>query len=215
MEMNTPSNAVIAQQDIQDIPDTDRNGATLRANTYGLLASLLAKPAGEELLQRLSAIEVTTEQESSGIAGTWPLLKLAAEHSNVKALDDEFHDLFIGVGCGELVPYASWYLSGYMMDKPLALLREDLRVLGFERPPEITEPEDHAATLCEVMAALIQSEDVNQATQRYFFTEHMAPWMGAFFGDLQEAESAVFYRAVGRLGREFIALEQRYLSMRV
>jgi len=215
MEMNTQSYAASVQQGIQNTPDTDREGATLRANTYGLLAALLAKPPAEELRQRLSAIEVMGEQESFGIGGTWPLLKLAAEHSNVKALDDEFHDLFIGVGCGELVPYASWYLSGYMMDKPLALLREDLRVLGFERPPEITEPEDHAATLCEVMAALIQSEDVNQSTQRYFFNEHLAPWMGAFFGDLQQAESAVFYKAVGRLGKEFIALEQRYLSMRV
>lgn len=215
MDMNTQSYAASVQKGIQNTPDADIDGATLRANTYRLLAVLLAKPPEEELRQRLLEIEVSPRQESSGIAGAWALMKLAAEHSSVKALDGEFHDLFIGVGCGELVPYASWYLTGFMMDKPLALLREDLSTLGFERPLEITEPEDHAATLCEVMTVLIQSEDVTEATQRYFFNEHLAPWIGAFFGDLQEADSAVFYRAVGRLGREFIAMEQRYLSMRV
>lgn len=214
MEMNRQANMAIDQR-----PGADHavavDAALLRANTYSLLAALLSGPPNEPLRQRLLSIELPLEQNGGGIAGAWPLLRLATEHSNVSALDDEYHALFIGVGCGELVPYGSWYLTGFMMDKPLALLRQELRALGFERPPGVTEPEDHAATLCEVMAELIRSGDENESTQRHFFSEHLAPWLGEFFEDLQQAESAVFYRAVGRLGREFVSLERRYLSMRV
>lgn len=193
---------------------SDEVGAGWRAAAYSLLGALLATPPSEELRQRLLGIDAAEEQQQAGIGGAWQLLRLAAERSNVQALDDEYHALFVGVGCGELVPYASWYLTGFMQDKPLALLREDLRRLGFERAPEVSEPEDHAAALCEVMAAVILDGDTGEASVRHFFHEHLAPWMGAFFGDLQEAESAVFYRAVGRLGSEFIALEQRYLMMK-
>jgi TorA maturation chaperone TorD len=215
MEMNPQSNVAIVFSDATGTLDPEVAEIQLRANTYGLLAALLTMPPSVELRQRLVDIDVPVAQNAEGIAGAWQLLKLAAQRSNVASLDDEYHALFIGVGCGELVPYGSWYLTGFMMDKPLALLREELRLLGFERPPGVTEPEDHAATLCEVMAALIVSDDIGDETERHFFSEHLSPWMGAFFEDLQEAKSAVFYRAVGRLGKEFIALEQRYLAMNV
>lgn len=215
MDMNLQSNVAIAATGETTNPATGVEEMQLRANTYGLLAALLAKPPGGELRERLVNINMPEAQSAEGIGGAWRLLKLAAERSSVETLDDEYHALFIGVGCGELVPYASWYLTGFMMDKPLAVLRDDLRRLGFERSPEVSEPEDHAAALCEVMAAVIVSDDVSEASERDFFDEHLVQWMGAFFDDLQEAESAVFYRAVGRLGSEFIALEQRYLAMTV
>jgi len=215
MDMNAPSNVAVAPE--RENPGTTGTEAEeqLRANTYALLATLLAMPPQEELLQQLRNIEVPPGQGDEGLAGSWQLLRLSAEHADVAAVDDEFHALFIGVGCGELVPYGSWYLSGFMMDKPLALLREDLQRLGFERPSSVTEPEDHAATLSEVMATLILSDDIDEQTEKRFFNEHLSPWMRAFFGDLAEAESAVFYRAVARLGQEFMNLEQRYLTMRV
>jgi len=215
MEMHSPSNVAIAPAGEGDSFASDYPGEALRANTYSLLGTLLAMPPGEELLQRLKAIQVPPEQSSEGIAASWQLLRLAALHSDAAAVDDEYHALFIGVGCGELVPYGSWYLTGFMMDKPLALLRDDLNRLGFERPQEVSEPEDHAATLCEVMATLILSHDIGEQNIRHFFNEHLAPWMRAFFADLEEADSAVFYRAVGRLGQAFMNLEQRYLAMRV
>ena len=214
--MNPQPNIAIASADAPQVEATTAPEAQWRANTYGLLAALLAQPPGPELLATLALIEIPPQsRDEAGIAGAWQLLKLAAQESRVAALDDEYHALFIGVGCGELVPYGSWYLTGFMMDKPLALLREELRRLGFERPPQVTEPEDHAATLCEVMATVIVSDDIGEASERRFFQEQLAPWMGAFFDDLQEAGSAVFYRAVGRLGAEFMALEQRYLAMMV
>jgi len=101
-----------------------------------------------------------------------------------------------------------------LMEKPLALLRDDLASLGFERHPDIHEPEDHVAALCEVMAMMID-ENRDFATQTAFFTAHIAPWFGQFFNDLSTAKNAVFYRAVGRFGNAFFELEREYLSMTV
>lgn len=186
----------------------------LRAHTYGLLAALLAHPPVQELVDMLAAIEEPAE-EVDEIATAWRMLKLAAQRSEVPALDDEFHDLFIGVGRGELVPYGSWYLTGYLMDRPLAELRGDLEALGIERSEDTNEPEDHAAALCETMALLITSEDTGLEHEQRFFAQHMEPWLGVFFRDMQTANAACFYRAVGRLGQAFVELESRYLAMAV
>ncbi len=211
--MNAQSNAAVAASAQNGKQASIPEELQWRANTYALLGALLAAPPGAELRGRLAGLALPALQEAPGMSGAWQLLRLAAQECSVEALDDEYHALFIGVGCGELVPYASWYLTGFLMDRPLAMLRQQLHALGFERPPEMTEPEDHVAALCEVMAALILSPEVSEATEQQFFNEHLAPWLAAFFGDLQEAASAVFYRAVGRLGSEFMALEQRYLAL--
>ncbi|HHB11839.1 MAG TPA: molecular chaperone, partial [Chromatiales bacterium] len=130
-----------------------------------------------------------------------------------QSLDDEYHALFIGVGRGETVPYASWYLTGLLMEKPLALLRRDLARLGIERSPEVCEPEDHAGALCESMALLVDDPDVVADTERGFFETHIDPWLGRFFEDLSRAPSARFYAPVAVLGQRFLALERRYFSL--
>ncbi len=112
------------------------------------------------------------------------------------------------------MPFASWYQTGFLMEKPLAVLREDLAALGFERQSDTHEPEDHVAALCEVMAILI-SDGQDLSRQAEFFNAHLAPWLDHFFSDLSTAKNAVFYRAVGRLGRAFIEFERNYLSMNV
>lgn len=185
----------------------------LRANTYSLLGTLLAWPPGLELLEVLRGIDGSDGIGEGTLAPAWQMLKLAAREADAARVDDEFHDLFIGVGRGELVPYGSWYLTGFMMDKPLALLRADLAALGFERQPDVHEPEDHVAALCEAMAAIIVGDDIDPEAERRFFGEHVGPWMGQFFNDLQQARAACFYRAVGRLGQEFLAIESRYQDM--
>jgi TorA maturation chaperone TorD len=126
----------------------------------------------------------------------------------------EYQDLFIGVGRGEVVPYGSWYMTGFLMDKPLALLRTDLQALGFERQPQVKEPEDHAGALCETMAMLI-AEGRTLDVQRRFFHGHMGPWMKPFFRDLGDARAAAFYRAVSQFGGQFIEFEEGYLTMLV
>jgi TorA maturation chaperone TorD len=101
------------------------------------------------------------------------------------------------------------------MEKPLGVLRQDLAVLGFERQEGVHEPEDHIAALCEVMAMLASGDDAPFGVQKRFYERHLAPWAQRFFADLESADAAVFYKAVGRLGNEFFKLEQRYFEMEV
>jgi TorA maturation chaperone TorD len=190
---------------------------TLRANTYSFLAVLLAAPPAQAVLDQLKQIDATEAESADGsgeMATAWHALKLAGDWITVEALADEYHDLFIGVGRGELVPYGSWYMTGFLMDRPLAFLRQDLKSLGIERQEDVHEPEDHVAALCETMSLIIGSGDeISWDTQRKFFGDHVTPWMGQFFTDLQQAKAARFYRAVGQLGEQFIGLEKQYLAM--
>ncbi|MCW8902293.1 TorD/DmsD family molecular chaperone [Sedimenticola sp.] len=184
-----------------------------RAGAYGLLASLLSRPPDQERLDWVSGF-APVEQTGDEMALAMSMLGLAATTCRPEAIDDEYHALFIGLGRGELVPYGSWYLTGFLMERPLGRLRDDLAALGFERDPGVHEPEDHAAALCEVMQLLI-SDAVPHNRQADFFNTHMADWCKRFFIDLSEARSAVFYRAVGRFGIAFMEVERRYLSMQV
>ncbi|MCH8177467.1 MAG: molecular chaperone TorD family protein, partial [Proteobacteria bacterium] len=106
----------------------------------------------------------------------------------------------------------SWYLTGFMMEKPLSDLRDDLARLGYERSESVAEPEDHAAALCEVVSMMI-SEGTELSIQMNFYQSHMATWMGRFFEDLCDTKSSVFYKAVGRFGSAFMAFENEYFSM--
>ena len=184
-----------------------------RIGAYGMLAQLLRQSPDQPMLDKVAGfagIEPTRDE----LALAMSMLGLSASDSKPQAVNGEFHDLFIGMGRGELVPYGSWYLTGFLMEKPLGKLRDDLAMLGFQRQEGVTEPEDHVAALCEVMAMLI-SEGVSFQQQSHFFESHMAGWLEHFFADLSEAKTAVFYRAVGRFGAAFAAMEKRYLSMPV
>ncbi|NIM74545.1 MAG: molecular chaperone [Gammaproteobacteria bacterium] len=190
-------------------------GEGLRANTYSLLGALLAAPPSHaliDLLKRITPAEAGAEGE---LAPAWEVLRLAAERASVASLDDEYHELFIGIGRGELVPYGSWYMTGFLMDQPLAVLRRDLAELGFARQEDIREPEDHAAALLETMGMLAADSDVSVEIERRFFQSHMGPWMKTFFLDLQKAEAARFYRSVGQFGEQFMEFEHKYLTMLV
>lgn len=185
----------------------------LRAGSYALCAALLRGPLNQDLHHRLLEIDAS-DPGIEGIAGAWASLRRAAETADLAAVDDEFHSLFIGVGRGEVVPYGSWYQTGFLMEKPLGELRRDLAQLGFERQSSVREPEDHVAALCEVMAMLI-TEQVAIKTQKRFFDQHIGGWIQAFYADLGKAPSAQFYRAVAHLGEAFFQLEKHYLSMPV
>ncbi len=188
-------------------------GDLQRAGLYRLLGSLLAAPPGGELLQTLA--RPAPGETDGAMATAWEALRLAAERARAEDVDDEYHDLFIGVGRGELVPYASWYLTGFLMDQPLVLLRRDLERLGIARAEAVSEPEDHVAALCEAMALVIEDDGPELDEQRQFFRTHLSPWIGTFFDDLQNAQSARFYGSVGHLGVQLVALEERYLEMDV
>jgi len=187
-----------------------------RADVYALLGALLAKPPEAAFLNRLRRIPVTDHDGDAGMTAAWATLRQAADRAQVEALADEFHDLFVGLGRGELAPYGSWYLTGFLMERPLAELRVDVRRLGFERRDDVHEPEDHAAALCETMSLIVaDAAEIPFERQREFFAKHIAPWMGRFFGDLATAQSARFYRAVGLLGERFLEVERTVFSMLV
>ena len=192
------------------VPPSATDESSLRANTYGLAGALLANPPRRELFDLLAGIDPPSED---GLGTAWRVLRRAAEAADVDAVDDEYHDLFVGVGRGELIPYGSWYQTGFVMDKPLAVLRADLAALGFERREDVSEPEDHAAALLETMALLAADPEHGLDTQRRFFDRHVAIWLPTFFADLQSAHSARFYRAVGQFGGQFMKFEARYLSI--
>jgi TorA maturation chaperone TorD len=192
------------------MPQNDQDG--LRASMYGLLAHLLAQPPSTPLLGLLDEIEDESRVEDD-LAVAWRLLRVAARDCRAEALDDEYHKLFIGIGRGELVPYASWYLTGSLMDRPLAYLRRDLGALGIERQPGASDPEDHAASLCESMRVIITADDIPFSTERQFFHSHIASWMPVFFRDLQQARAACLYAAVGGLGEAFLDFENRYFAL--
>jgi TorA maturation chaperone TorD len=196
----------------QDTEATMPEEQARRAGIYSVLAALLRDPPGPEVLEFAALLEADAGENKSDLALSFTMLSLAARHSDTEALRDEYHALFIGLGRGELVPYGSWYQTGFLMEKPLGLLRADLAQLGYERSDRVHEPEDHIAALCEVMAMLIQ-ENVPIDRQRYFFNSHVGNWADTFFSDLSEARSAVFYKSVARLGGAFMALESRYLSL--
>jgi TorA maturation chaperone TorD len=184
----------------------------LRAHQYQLLARLLAAPAEAGLLQLASGF--TGDDTEYGRA----LAELAARagRTSPEAASREYHDLFIGIGCGELIPYASYYRTGFLNEKPLARLRGDMARLGIARAEDVKEPEDHIGALCEMMAGLITGAfgaPLGLATQRTFFDRHLAPWAPLFFEDLEKARSAWLYAPVGTLGRVFMAIETTAFMM--
>ena len=183
----------------------------LRMQLYMLLAQMLRGEPGEPLLEQLRRIEAQPDDDSPMVQA-WAELRLAADMANNTDLADEYYQLFIGLGRGELVPFGSWYLTGFLMEKPLAKLRQDLQALGYEREESVHEPEDHAAALFEVMAMML-SEDIAYEQQKEFYQQHIASWMSRFMQDLMVAESAGFYRSVGQLGKQFLDIEDTYFSM--
>ena len=138
----------------------------------------------------------------------------AAAATDDRAVSKEFFDLFIGLGRGELLPYASYYLTGFLHERPLARVREDLDQLGIERAGTSREPEDHIAILLEIMAGLARGDfDAHFAQQARFFERHLKPWAARMFADLEMSQAAHFYRAVGRAGRVFMELESEAFTL--
>jgi TorA maturation chaperone TorD len=193
-------------------PDQLPEEELLRAQSYRLLAQLLAAPPDTALLEALAALSGGEAPFGQALDA---LAQAAAETTSAAAAE-EYHDLFIGVGRGELVPYGSYYLTGFINERPLVALRGALEALGIARAPEVTEPEDHIAALCEVMAGLITSAfgaPHSIAEQRTFYDAHLAPWAPRFFEDLERAEAARLYAAVARVGRLFLDIESTAFAM--
>ena len=181
-----------------------------RAGVYTLLGAMLGAPCSEEVRGFLASMK---EAQTP-----LPRQRLQREvgTADLEALAHDYHALFVGLGRGEVLPYGSVYLTGFLQERPLAELREDLARLGLETTDDTHEPEDHAGALCEVMSLMASDPaEYSHGTQQAFFAQHVGSWMTAFFDDLVEARESGFYRAVGEFGKAFIALEKQYFAMEV
>ncbi len=186
-----------------------------RANVYGLLARLLTEPPSEETMEILRGLDGVDDDTEIGKALS--NLGAVAVRTPLGKAEEEYTKLFYGVGAGgEIHPYASFYLTGFIYEKPLAELRGDLSEIGIEPTGRNNEPEDHIAFLCEVMHGLVSGVfggTPDTAREQVFFTKHLAPWAGHLFKDLEAAGSAVLYMPLGALGRLFFTVEYEAFEM--
>ena len=189
--------------------------AAIRTECYAILASLLGQTPSDEtigILQNLdwdAAIPGRLDRALSA-------LRDAADGITRAAIEAEFNRLFVGMGCGEVMPYASWYRERMIQSSPLASLRADLMRLGIVRYPDNHESEDHAAALCEAMVLLSrEAGGTSHAAQAEFFKKHIASWVMRFFKDLRSANGADFYRSVASFGICFLEVENEYLNVHV
>jgi len=175
-----------------------------RARECELVGALLWRAPTAETLAALRNLQ----GDASPLGMAHLALAEAADAATPESLRDEFFELFIGVGRGELLPYASYYLTGFLHERPLALVRQDMGALGLARDERAGEPEDHIAVLLDIMAKLIRGEVAAEGIDAdRFFARHIESWGERFFADLEVAKAATFYKAVGRLGSLFLSIE--------
>ncbi|EFO30424.1 cytoplasmic chaperone TorD [Roseibium sp. TrichSKD4] len=188
-----------------------------RALLYGFVGRLLQAAPDAADLTVLSKISSDPE-DTSPIGNALRSLTALAEEVTSEDVLREYHDLFIGVGRGELVPFGSYYLTGFLNEKPLADLRVSMSNLGIERAEGVNEPEDHIAALLQMMEGLIQGDfghevPLSLCEQRSFFNDHLAKWAPHFFKDLAAQDTSRFYAAVGVLGQAVIDVETEAFEM--
>ncbi|QNT78933.1 TorD/DmsD family molecular chaperone [Entomobacter blattae] len=172
-----------------------------RGEFYQFLASLFFKPPTQTQLDFLASLNITDDS----LFGT-ALKKISDQARLVSAplVKQEFDALFTGLTRGEVMPYGSYYLTGFLYEKPVADIRTDMAKLGLKRAETCQEPEDHFAVLCAIMAHLV-SASLDQ--QKIFFEAHIQPWVNQFLDDLETAPSAQFYKNIAELTKIFIVLE--------
>lgn len=187
----------------------------LRAQQWALIASVLAKSPDRATLDALAALQ----GDDTALGQAYRVLADSAATADVDDVAREFFELFVGVGRGELLPYASFYITGFLNERPLADLRRDLAMMGVARADGRFEPEDHIASMAEVMSGLAAGQfdasvlGCGAAGQAGFFARHLEPWAAQFFDDLAVAPSARFYRAVAEVGRIFTDIEIRAFAL--
>lgn len=201
-------NTAAAPREFEELAAED----AARADLYALLAHLFhAAPDADLLAVLANADDISAKAPHSVVGDAWRKLQSAASAADPEALAQEFQDLFVGVGSGEVMAYGSWHLTGFLMEEPLARLRDDLAQLGFSRLQSAAEPEDHIAALAEVMRLLVRGGDGIPAAafevQKDFFTRHLRPWYARFAEHLAKAPSANFYRVVAELTKTFLDTE--------
>ena len=191
-----------------EIAEEDR----LRADMYDFIASLLRTEPSDELIEQVGLLE----GDKTPIGSACLTLAHLAKTLDNGLIRNEYVSLFIGVGRGEILPFASYYLTGFLNDKPLSNLRADMSAIGIRRAEGVKEPEDHIASLFDMMSGLIRGRfgrSFSIAEQATFFTKHIEPWADLLMRDIEAAKTVVFFAPVGTIGRAFLEIESQAFSM--
>jgi TorA maturation chaperone TorD len=194
-----------------DLPATNAEDR-LRADLYNYLGLMLSGPPDQMLLDQTAALT----GDDSDLGQAISTLARVANVSKPKAVTTEFNALFVGLGRGELLPYASYYLTGFLNEKPLAALRREMAAHGVTRSPNVFEPEDNIASMMEIMGGMIVGRfgsDTGLEAQKQFFNKHVGPWAGHFYSDLEAAKNSVLYASVGAVGKAFMEIEREAFRM--
>ena len=184
----------------------------LRADMYDFLASLLRTEPSDELIEKVGQLQ----GDDTPIGRACLTLAHLAKTLDNGIIRNEYVDMFIGVGRGEILPYASYYLTGFLNDKPLANLRSDMSKIGIVRADGVKEPEDHIASLFDMMSGIIRGQFgrvFSVAEQAEFFNKHIEPWGGLLMRDIEAAKTVVFFAPIGSIGKEFLEIESSAFRM--
>ena len=186
----------------------------LRADMYSFLANLLRAEPDENLVNQLTMLD----SDDSPIGKSIKILSKLATSLDLPTIRDEYVRIFVGVGRGEILPFASYYLTGFLKDKPLAKLRQDMQKIGIKLEENVKEPEDHIASIFDMMSGLILGKFEKKYSiteQKDFFNKHLAPWVDLLMRDIESSKIAVFYSPIGTIGKEFMEIERASFSMNV
>ena len=169
-----------------------------RVGLYRLISCLMLGP------DRAMLTHLMQESSIESLAGESPLtvvlrrLSETARERGITQVEAEFTQLFVAVGTPAINPHESFYRTGFLMEKPLVALRQELATLGFARVGTSSELEDHLAALCETMALLIAS-GAPLDRQYQFFDAHLVPWYEQCVADIAALPNAPFYTALSDL----------------
>ncbi len=188
-----------------------------RAGIYALLSRLFAAPPTVPLLEALGTTDLWDEADGNPLAAAWNRLVKATGAMDVDAAEQEYTDLFVGVGKSAVNPHGSHWIAGFMMEKPLADLRTTLARIGLAREPGVSMLEDHLAAVMETMRILIAGRGDRRPApageQQAFFTSHIAPWVFICCNAIEQCPVANYYRRVAEFANLFLAVERDSLAM--
>jgi TorA maturation chaperone TorD len=187
-----------------------------RAELYGLLARLWMAAPDEPLLEQFRVAVTQAPQPGAFLEAPWQALVAAMRQTTAEAAAQEYDALFLGVGKPEVFLYGSYYLSGFLHEKPLAALRDELAALGLARDEQRGETEDHLAGVCEVMRYLIAGDDAavcNLERQRRFFRSHLQPWGEPLCDAVTAHPRAQLYGVLAGFTRAFLQVEAQAFDL--
>ncbi len=199
-----------------EIPSKASPEDRARANFYALLSRLFYAAPDSGLLQAIArAEEIVSEGDNVGLGAAWRSLREASAAAEVAATQQEFDDLFVGIGKAAITPFASHYLTETGREKVLVRLRDDLDDFGLTRRPDAAEPEDHLAGLLDAMRFLILSEGRDDALQiqQRFFQRYLEPCYAGLCDAITLARGGNYYRQVARFAKAFLDVESQAIAM--